>query len=213
MEARNKFIVTINRQFGTGGHVIGERLAERLGVKFVDKEILSSAAKLLEVDKTVAEKLAMKKPSWWDDFVTSCSMTTEAFSIENQYDKVEPSTKQLFQAQSCIIRQIAEMESCVIIGRCGFDILKDEPNTLKIFLHSPIESRVKRIAVTENISENEALKKIKKMDELRESYTKAYTGKYWWDARNYDFCIDVDKMSVEKAVDKILELAPSFITF
>src|SRR5574344_2524558 len=177
MEAKNKFVITVNRQFGTGGHVIGEKLAERLGVRFVDKEILSSAAKLLEVDKSVAEKLAAKKPSWWDDFINFCSRTTNAFSIENQYDQVEPSTRQLFQAQGKIIKQIAEMESCVIIGRCAFDVLKDEPNTLKVFLHSPVESRIKRIAVTENINEDEALKEIKKLDDLRETYTKAYTGK------------------------------------
>lgn len=212
MEAKNKFVITINRQFGTGGHAIGKRLAERLGVRFVDKEILSSAAKLLEVDKHVAEALAAKKPSWWDDFVNFCSKTTNNFSIENQYDQTEPSTRQLFQAQGKIIKQIADMESCVIIGRCAFDVLKDQPNALKIFLHSSIDNRLARITDKGTISKEDAYKEIQRLDKLRESYTKAYTGKYWWDARNYDICLDMNKIGIDEATDKIIKLAPSFIT-
>jgi cytidylate kinase len=212
MEAKDKFVITINRQFGTGGHVIGEQLAKRLNVKFVDKEILSSAAKLLEIDKSVAEKLANKKPSWWDDFVNFCSTTTNNFSIENKYDQIEPTTRQLFHAQARIIKQIAEMESCVIIGRCGFDILKDFPNTLKVFLHSSDENRIKRLMETEGMDQEKATSSIKEMDELRESYTKAYTEKNWWDARCYDFTLDAGKLGIDKTVEKIIELAPNFIS-
>jgi cytidylate kinase len=211
METKDKFVITINRQFGTGGHVIGEQLAKRLNVRFVDKEILSSAAKLLEIDKNVAEKLSNKKPSWWDDFVNFCSTTSNNISIENKYDQIEPTTRQLFYAQAKIIKEIAEMESCVIIGRCAFDILKNMPNTLKVFLHSPDDIRIKRITDIRNIPKEKAKDTIKEIDTVRESYTKAYTNKYWWDARNYDFTIDVSKIGIEKTVDKIIEMAPYFI--
>ena len=211
METKDKFIITINRQFGTGGRAIGEQLAKRLNVRFVDKEILHFAAKLLEIDKGVAEKLSNKKPSWWDDFVNFCTTTTNNISIENKYDQIEPTTRQLFYAQAKIIKEIAEMESCVIIGRCAFDILKDTPNTLKVFLHSSDDVRIKRITGIGNMTEEKAKDTIKEIDSVRESYTKAYTNKFWWDARNYDFTIDVGKIGVEKTVDKILEMAPFFI--
>jgi len=211
METKDKFIITINRQFGTGGRAIGEQLAKRLNVRFVDKEILHFAAKLLEIDKGVAEKLSKKKPSWWDDFVNFCTTTTNNISIENKYDQIEPTTRQLFYAQARIIKEIAEMESCVIIGRCAFDILKDTPNTLKVFLHSSDDIRIKRITGIGNMTEEKAKDTIKEIDSVRESYTKAYTNKFWWDARNYDFTIDVGKIGVEKTVDKILEMAPFFI--
>ena len=212
METKDKFVITINRQFGTGGRFIGEQLAKRLNVKFVDKEILNSAAKLLEIDKSVAEKLSNKKPSWWDDFINFCSTTTNNISIEDKYDQIEPTTRQLFYAQAKIIKEIAEMESCVIIGRCAFDILKDMPNTLKIFLHSSDDIRVKRIVEVNNVTEEKAKKTIKEIDSIRESYTKAYTNKFWWDARNYDFTLDISKMGIDKTVDKIIEMAPHFIS-
>lgn len=167
METKDKFVITINRQFGTGGRFIGEQLAERLNIRFVDKEILHSAAKLLEIDKSVAEKLSNKKPSWWDDFVNFCSTTTNNISIEDKYDQIAPTTRQLFYAQAKIIREIAEMESCVIIGRCAFDILKDMPNTLKVFIHSSDDIRIKRIIEVENITEEEAKKRIKEIDSVR----------------------------------------------
>ncbi len=103
------------------------------------------------------------------------------------------------------------MESCVIIGRCAFDILKDMPNTLKVFIHSSDDIRIKRIIEVENITEEEAKKRIKEIDSVRESYTKAYTDKFWCDARNYDFTLDITKLGIDKTVDKIIEMAPHFI--
>lgn len=212
MEEQTNFVITINRQFGTGGHAIGEMLAKRLGVRFVDNEILHSAAHLLEIDKSAAEKLANKKPSWWDDFVKYCSSLSNSNPTENDSSKTSPTTRQLFYAQADIIKLMAESGSCIIIGRCAFDILKDMPNVFKVFLHSDEDFRLKRILENTDMTEKEAIKKMKELDKLRESYTKSYTGKDWWDARNYDLTLDVGRLGIEKTVDAVVEMAPKFIT-
>lgn len=202
MNKEEKYVITISRQFGTGGHEIGAELARRLGVKLLDKQILNEVAKRTNVVEEAVEKIEARNPLWRDDF-TNFYRTYMAGAEYNgaEYDKT---SRELFKAQAEAIRQIAAEESCVIIGRCGFDIFRNHPNALKIFVHSPLECRKRRIAAKYDLNEQDAAAMIVDNDYSRELYTKTFTGSDWTDARNYDISLDVRKFGVNGAVDFLL---------
>ena len=181
MNREEKFIITISRQFGTGGHEIGAELAKRLGVKLLDKQILNEVAARMNAVEDAVEKIELRNPLWRD------------------------TSRELFRAQAEVIRRIAAEESCVIIGRCGFDIFADTPNTLKIFIHSSVDCRKRRIAEKYDISEQDAAAMIVDNDFSRELYTKTYTGRDWTNACNYDISLDVRKFGVNGAVDFLMK--------
>src|SRR5574344_1722469 len=210
METNKNFVITINRQLGTKGKLIGRELAARLNIRYIDKALLSLAARMLEIDKDEARKLENRTPSWWDDFKQFCSFVN-ASATPSEYDKMDATSVQLYTVQKQLIELIADLQPCVIIGRCAFHILKDRPHTMNLFLHSPLECRVKTIMNLRNTSENEARKLITETDKQRESYCKTFTKKDWWDARNYDLTMDVGNMTVNEAVDYILSLKSHFI--
>ena len=184
MNREEKFVITINRQFGTGGHKIGVLLAERLGVKLLDKQILQAVARKFDIGQETVEKLEARDKSWWDDF----TQFYRSYIVDNEYHALgdDLSSGELFEAQASVIRQIASEESCVIVGRCASFIFKDHDNALKIFLHSPMDKRIKRIVDKYGVSEADAKLMIVDNDYTRELYTKKYTGSEWFDARNYD---------------------------
>ena len=181
MNKNEKFIVTINRQFGTGGHEVGAEIARRLGVKLLDKQILQAVARKFDIGQETVEKL-------------------------DKYHELgqELTSNELFEAQAAVIKQIASEESCVIIGRCASHIFRDHPNSLKIFLHSPMEKRIKRIVEKYGVDEADAKLMIVDNDYTRELYTKKYTGSEWYDARNYDISLDVSKFGLNGSVDYLL---------
>jgi cytidylate kinase len=134
MNKEDKFIITISRQFGTGGHEIGAELARRLGVKLLDKQILNEVASRVKAVENAVEKIEARNPLWRDDFTNFYRnyMSHAEYNGQEQ----DQTSHELFKAQAETIRAIAQQESCVIIGRCGFDIFADYPNALKIFIHS-----------------------------------------------------------------------------
>jgi cytidylate kinase len=202
MNTNEKFIITINRQFGTGGHEIGAELAKRLGVKLIDKQILQAVAQQFNLTEDEALKLEGRKPSWWEDF----SKFYQNFVSVREYGETSGSitSRQLFYAQAKVMRDIADKESCVVIGRCGFHIFKDAPNRLRVFLHSPLEYRVQRIMARYHVNEEKARIMIEDNDYTRELYTKTFTGNDWYDARNYELTLDVGKFGVNGAVDFLM---------
>ena len=194
MNKEEKFIITISRQFGTGGHEIGAELARRLGVKLLDKQILNEVASRMNTVEDAMEKIESRNPLWRDDFTNF--YRTYMSKAEYNGQEQDQTSHTLFQAQADAIRQIAAMESCV----SGFDIFADHPNALKIFIHSSLDCRKRRIAVKYDISEQDAAAMIVDNDYSRELYTKTYTGRYWKDATNYDISLDVRKFGVNGAV-------------
>ena len=203
MNKEDKFVITISRQFGTGGHEIGVELARRLGGKLLDKQILNEVAKRISAVEDAVEKIEARNPLWRDDFTNFY----RTYMASTQYNGAEQSqtSHELFKAQAEAIRKIADEESCVIIGRCGFDIFRDHPNALKIFVHSPLDCRKRRIAVKYDLNEQDAAAMIVDNDYSRELYTKTFTGSEWQDARNYDICLDVRKFGVNGAVDFLMK--------
>lgn len=202
MNSKERFVITISRQFGTGGHEIGMELARRLGVKLLDKQILNAVASRMNAVEEAVEKIELRNPLWRDDF-TNFYRTYMAHAEYNGQEK-DQTSHALFRAQAEAIRQIAKEESCVIIGRCGFDIFADEPNALKIFIHSCLDCRKRRIAEKYDISEQDAAAMIVDNDFSRELYTKTFTGRDWTDACNYDISLDVRKFGVNGAVDFLM---------
>ena len=204
MNKEEKFVITISRQFGTGGHEIGAELARRLGVKLLDKQIMNEvASRFIGVEEAV-EKIEARNPLWRDDFTNFYRQ----YMAGAEYNGLEhdQTSHQLFEAQAEAIRKIADEESCVIIGRCGFHIFRNHSNTLKIFVHADDECRKRRIAQKYGIAIGDAAAMIVDNDYSRELYTKTFTGSDWQDARNYDVTLNVRKFGVNGAVDFLMNV-------
>lgn len=202
MNREEQFVITISRQFGTGGHEIGAELARRLDVKLLDKQILNEVARRTRAVEEAMEKIEARNPLWRDDFTDFY----RSYMGKIEYDGVEydQTSRSLFNAQAEAIRFIAAKESCVIVGRCGFHIFSDHPNALKIFIHSTEECRKRRIAEKYGLQLQDAAAMLVDNDYSRELYTKTFTGKDWTDARNYDISIDVRRFGVNGAVDFLM---------
>ena len=202
MNREEKFVITISRQFGTGGHEIGAELARRLNVKLLDKQILNEVAKRNRVVEEAMEKIEARNPLWRDDFTNFY----QTYMSKAKYDGTEhdQTSHELFDAQAETIRKIAAKESCVIVGRCGFHIFAEHPNALKIFIHSSEDCRKRRIAEKYGLDMRDAAAMVVDNDYSRELYTKTFTGKDWTDARNYDISIDVRKFGINGAVDFLM---------
>lgn len=202
MNKEEKFIITISRQFGTGGHEIGAGLARRLGVKLLDKQILNEVASKYSLVEEAMERIEARNPLWRDDFTQFYRQYMAGAEYNGQ--EHDQTSHQLFEAQAAVIRKIADEESCVIIGRCGFYIFRDHPNAVKIFIHADDACRKQRIARRYDISESDAAAMIVDNDYSRELYTKTFTGLDWTDARNYDVSLNVRRFGVNGAVDFLM---------
>ena len=202
MNRDEKFVITISRQFGTGGHEIGAVLAQRLGVKLLDKQIMNEVASKYGMVEEAVERIGSRNPLWRDDFTQFYRQYMAGAEYNGQ--EHDQTSHQLFEAQVSAVRKIAAEESCVIIGRCGFYIFRDHPNAMKIFIHADDECRKQRIARRYDISESDAAAMIVDNDYSRELYTKTFTGMNWTDARNYDVAINVRRFGVNGAVDFLM---------
>lgn len=204
MNKEEKFVITISRQFGTGGHEIGAELARRLGVKILDKQILNEMARKYNIVEDAVAKIEARNPLWRDDFTQF--YRSYMAQVEYSGQEHDQTSRQLFDAQAEVIRKIASQESCVIIGRCGFHIFRSHPNALKIFIHADDDCRKKRIGRKYDISESDAGAMIVDNDYSRELYTKTFTGSEWQDARNYDISLNVRQFGVNGAVDFLMNV-------
>ena len=202
MNKEEKFVITISRQFGTGGHEIGAELAHRLGVKLLDKQILNAVAGRINAVEDAVDKIESRNPLWRDDFTNF--YRNYMSNAEYNGQEHDQTSRELFRAQADAIRRIASEESCVIVGRCGFDIFADHPNALKIFIHSTLDCRKRRIAEKYDISEYDAAAMIVDNDYSRQLYTKTFTGRDWTDATNYDISLDVRRFGVNGAVNFLM---------
>ncbi len=196
----DKFVITIARQYGSGGKTIGQMLSEKLGVEYYDKDLIRKASDEsgISVDlfanadeKNTGLLSKLKKKNYGGEVLNPSS---------NEYTSEE----NLFNYQAKIIRDLADKESCIIVGRAADYILKDRDNVLSVFIHAPqdylLASASKRLSETGK----ELEKKIAKIDKERADYYKAHTGREWMDARNYDLCLDSSKLGLEKCVEEII---------
>lgn len=195
-------IYTIGREFGSGGRMVGVKLAERLGIKIYDKELLQQAAKDSGFCKQIFENHD-ERPT--NSFLYSLVMDTYSagnFSSAPFLDM--PLNHKVFLAQFDTIKKIADQESCVIVGRCADYALADNEECINIFVHAELKDRIMRVSKRENLTENKAKDLIQKKDKQRASYYNYYTSKKWGDSRGYDLTLNTSKLSIDDCVDLIL---------
>lgn len=202
-----KIIVTIARQYGSGGRYIGEKLAEALGCAFYDKELIDLAAKESGVDKALFESNEEKTSSVWKSLIGRINMM--GGSPLSGHDMTL--TDQLFLIQADVIRKIAERESCVIVGRAGNYILQDMPEATHIFVHAKEEDRINRIVTHYGVEESKAKDLMIKIDKKRASFHEYYTGEKWGMANSYHLSIDSGCMEIEETADILARFAKARI--
>ncbi len=197
----NKPVITIARQYGSGGRTIGEMLAERLNIHFYDKELVKVASEESGVNEAMFGNM--------DERVKTSKLFNfgkKAYSGEvlspGSGDFV--SDDNLFNLQAKAIQSLAERESCVIMGRCADYVLADYDNVLSVFIHAPHDFCMEQAAKKHSMSKKELEKYIQKMDRQRSGYYKYHTGNDWTDARNYDLCLDSSKLGFERCVEEII---------
>ncbi len=202
-----KIIVTIGRQYGSGGRYVGRLLAEKLGVPFYDKELLAEAAKHSGICEELFEDHD-EKPTRSLLFSLVTGMQTHGSPGSFYMDM--PLNHKIFLAQFDAIRRIAQEGSCVIVGRCADYVLRDDPDAVKVFVKADMPSKIQRAVKYYGLEEDKAEERIRKADRQRASYYNYYATATWGDVDNYDLCVDTGKLGVEGAVDLIcrhIELA------
>ena len=189
-------VITIGREFGSGGHEIGMKLAEKLGIKCYDKELLELAAK----ESGLCEELFAsqdEKPT--NSFLYSLVMDTYSLGYTNSYVDM-PINHKVFLAQFDAIKKLAERESCVIVGRCADYILKDNPDVISVFCYSDVEERIQWSIDEYQVPAKQAKKIVQEKDAQRSRFYEFYTNQKWGNPRNYTLMINTSKMSTEETV-------------
>ena len=210
MNTNENFVITISRELGSGGRTVGRKLAAALDVRYSDKELIGQLMKQFNLTASGIEQLKGKKKNWIADFITfvapvpKVGMLVDTDSRYVQEFRPDLTTDDLFKAETEILRSIADEGSCVIAGRSGFFVLKDRPNKLDVFITASLEHRIERVMRKQQLSREEAETAIENVDKARDNYVQRYTGKSRNDARNYDLCINMDKLSEDDAVQLIL---------
>ncbi len=195
-------IYTIGRQFGSGGREVGQRLADRLGIRLYDKELLQHAAKESGFCEEIFENHD-EKPT--NSFLYSLVMDTYSMSGYSAAPFMDmPLNHKVFLAQFDSIKKIAAGESCVIVGRCADYALADNPDCLNVFIHASMDQRVKTVSKRGNMTENKARDLIVKKDKQRASYYNYYTSKKWGDATSYHLSLDSGVLGIDGCIDMIL---------
>lgn len=185
-------VITIAREYGSGGRYIGRLIADKLGIKFYDKDFVTTLSEQTGLSEEYIENNEQRRN------------TLDA--LNNGYYFNLSNSDELFVKESKLIKELAEKESCVIIGRCSDFILKDNEDTINIFVYSNMEDKVKRVVERYGFNQKDAEKEIKNIDKQRSNHYKHYTGKKWGENQNYDLCINSDALGVEKSADLICEM-------
>ena len=195
METPN-FVITINREAGSGGKEIATKLGELLGVKVYGKEILASIREKYHLTNEDVEEIKAAKPGWWSDFCRFYKQfgTTAAIA----YESFEVDSSQLYEEEAKILKELVAQESCIIVGRTGFHVFKDNPNAMRILIIANPECRVKRLMERQNVDEKGAREIMERADKARENYTKAFAGVSRYDARNYDMVLNVSGFTTDQ---------------
>ena len=197
-------VITIGRQYGSGGREIGMKLAQDLGIKCYDKELLDRAAK----DSGICQELFEhhdEKPT--NSFLYSLVMDTYSFGYSSAAFADMPINHKVFLAQFDTIKKLAEEASCVMVGRCADYALEDYPNVVSVFITANDDDKLKRLQDLYKVDASKAKDIMIKTDKQRASYYNYYSNKKWSDPRSYDLCLNSSVTGPEGAVDVILNFA------
>ena len=204
MDKKERFVITINREVGSGGRTVGRKLAEKLGVNYCDNAVINGLTQKFGLSPERIEEIKAKKKSWWNDInvyyktlVNSANLPMEA--------EVKLDNATMFETEKPILQELAAHESCVVAGRTGFMVFREWPNHLSVFIQASMEHRVQRIMRRQNVGEQEARDIIAKMDATRETYIQKYENTSRYDTRNYQLVITMDGLSEDDAAEIILD--------
>lgn len=194
-------VITIARQYGSGGKTVGEMLAKELGIPCYGNNLLQMASE----ESGIGEHLFVQQ----DEKLQNSPILRMTTDVYKDGELIPPessdfvSAKNLFNYQAKVMKRLAETESCVIIGRAADFVLKDYENVVSVFVHANEEFNLARAMERNSMTEAEMKRFIAKTDKYRADYYKHYTGREWTDARNYDLCLDSGKLGFEKCVEEI----------
>ncbi len=194
-------VITISRMYGSGGRTVAGMLSQRLNIPFYDKDLV----KLASEDSGINEALFVNA----DEKVKNSHIFKVAKSVYNgeiipPESKDFTSNRNLFNFQAKIIKKLAETESCVIVGRCAEFVLKDYDNVLSVLIHAPLDFCYEKASEKLGMSGKELEDYVNRINKQKEEYHKFYTGSVWYDARNYDLCLDSSKLGFDRCVDEII---------
>lgn len=207
MNTNNPFVITINRELGSGGRTVGRKLAEKLGVEYYDKALIQALQEKYQLTAEQIEQLKGREQGWWADLKRTLAGPTnkDTFFVTKMGSEPELlETEEVFRTETEILKTIAKAESCVIAGRSGFYVFRDHPNHLSILIQASMLSRVARVAQKQNMSREEARMTIEKIDRMRENYVTKYARTSRYDTRNYDLVLNMDELKEDDAVNIIL---------
>lgn len=201
-----KIIITINRECGSGGGEIAKLLGEKLGFKVYGRAMLQCIAEQFDMTLENMDRVKAQRTNWWDDFCRFYQKFGAASMTSTSSDaKLQATPLSLYYAEARLLRELAEQESCIIIGRVGFHIFRDNPNALHLLIMADRDARIARIAAKQHLSPEEAANVIDSVDKARNTYVKTVADTSRYDARNYDFVLNVSNMSPERVAQFIVD--------
>ena len=234
IDMNKDYVITINREVGSGGRTVGRMLAQRLGVPFYDKALINALTEMYHLSVEEIEELKDGKPLYnqrlvkvlaehyhlttqeleqikshkdWDNFWEDATASTDMAATLAELTKNDgtPTTEDIYKAETEFLTKLASNGPCVMAGRSGYYVLRSHPNHVDIFIQASTEHRIARIMHRQQVSRQEAEDIIERVDRMREDYIRRYTGTTRYDTRNYDLVINMDGMTEEKAVKVICE--------
>ncbi len=191
-------IITISRGFGSGGRTIGKMLSEDLGIKYYDKDLIRLASEESGINERFFGRVDEKLKG---SFLRKGGIYRGELISPDSPDFV--SDQNLFNYQAKIIKQLADKEPAIIVGRCADYILREREDVLRVFIFSDMETAVKNVIEMYGVNEKEAQRVIAKTDKERSDYYRHYTGLDWENAKNYNICLDTSRLSYDECVDII----------
>ena len=207
MNKNERFVITINRELGSGGRTVGRILAEKLGVPYYDKALIKPLEEKFDMTQDQIEKLKGNNRSWWEDIKRVLILGEDAANSSEYYDEEKKrlvTSEAVLKAEKEILQSIANEESCVIAGRSAFFVTNGHQNRLNIFIQASMGYRLNRVMKKQGISEKEAKKVIQEVDETREKYLNKNAGISRYDTHNYDLVIKMDGKTEEEVANVIL---------
>lgn len=199
----NKTIITISREFGSGGREIGKMIAEQLNIPFYDKEIIELSAKESGIDKELFEENDTRTSKGFRMFGAL------GYSLGGPLSTITELSlnDRLFMVQAAVVKQVADKGACVIVGRCADYVLRDRKNVLNIFVYADMKDRKERAVHSYEVDERDIENSIRKIDKRRANYYDYYTDRKWGQAGNYDICVNSSTFGIEGTVNIIKNLA------
>ena len=209
MNKNEKYVITLNRELGSGGHTVGKILSDKLGVPYYDNALIIALSEKFKLNTDEIEQLKGQDHSWWGELkrklLPDVASRVHYYKIEEGKEPYPLTTGALYKVEKELLQNMAEGGSCIIAGRMGFHVLRNHPNHLRILIQASMEHRIARVAKKKQISEEEAKKIIKHVDEQRENCVKKFAETSRYDCRNYDIVINMDDKTEEEAANIILK--------